>query len=53
MNPARSLGPALLAGVAEAQWLYVLGPVLGAVAGAWTYDVIACGRADNSASGCC
>jgi glycerol uptake facilitator-like aquaporin len=53
MNPARSLGPALFSGVFEAQWVYVIGPLLGAVAGAWIYDVVACGRADGSASGCC
>jgi aquaporin Z len=30
-NLARSLGPALLAGVLPQQWVYVLGPGLGAV----------------------
>ncbi len=53
MNPARSLGPALVAGVVDHQWLYALGPVLGAVAGAWTYDLVACGPTDKSAAGCC
>jgi aquaporin Z len=28
-NPARSLGPALVADVLQAQWLYVVGPCLG------------------------
>lgn len=31
MNPARSLGPALVAGFATHQWIYVVGPVLGAM----------------------
>lgn len=32
MNPARSFGPALLGGRLDALWIYVLGPVLGALA---------------------
>jgi MIP family channel proteins len=37
MNPARSLGPALMSGTWTAQWVYVLGPMIGAVAGAFVY----------------
>ena len=37
MNPARSLGPALVAGELGQLPLYLLAPILGAVAGAWTY----------------
>ncbi|MYW29097.1 aquaporin, partial [Streptomyces sp. SID2119] len=33
-NPARQFGPALLSGEAGRLWVYVAGPVLGAVAGA-------------------
>ncbi|MFE4382445.1 MIP/aquaporin family protein [Streptomyces cyaneofuscatus] len=33
-NPARQFGPALLSGEAGRLWVYVTGPVLGAVAGA-------------------
>jgi MIP family channel proteins len=40
MNPARSLGPALIAGIGEAQWLYVLAPLLGAAVGGLTYEFI-------------
>jgi aquaporin NIP len=40
MNPARSLGPALVAGVSTGQWLYVVGPVLGAALGAGAYQLI-------------
>jgi aquaporin Z len=32
MNPARSLGPAIVAGDLASAWIYVAGPVLGAVA---------------------
>lgn len=32
MNPARSLGPALVAGKLGLQWIYVVGPVVGALA---------------------
>ena len=37
MNPARSLGPALVGGTWSAQWVYVLGPLIGALAGAFVY----------------
>ena len=41
MNPARSLAPALVAWTWESQWLYVLGPALGAVLGALAYQYTA------------
>jgi aquaporin NIP len=37
MNPARSLGPALVAGDLTAVWIYLVGPVLGAVGAAVVY----------------
>jgi glycerol uptake facilitator-like aquaporin len=40
MNPARSLGPALVAGEWQSFWLYVAGPVLGALVGAVTYQLV-------------
>jgi MIP family channel proteins len=40
MNPVRSLAPALVAGVWEAQWLYVVGPVAGALVGAGLYVLL-------------
>ena len=40
MNPARSLAPALVSGTWESQWLYIAGPVAGALAGAFVYVVI-------------
>ncbi|GLJ52360.1 hypothetical protein SUGI_1113880 [Cryptomeria japonica] len=44
MNPARSLGPALIAGIYEDLWVYIAGPILGALCGAWAYRGI---RMDN------
>ena len=42
MNPARSLGPALFAGGAPltSYWVYVVGPVIGAVGAALLYEAI-------------
>ena len=40
MNPACSFGPALVAGVWEAQWVYWLGPLLGAHLGAVLYQFL-------------
>ena len=40
MNPARSLGPALVSGTWTDFWVYVAGPVLGAGVGALAYQLI-------------
>lgn len=42
MNPARSLGPALVAGgeALGVYWIYLLGPVLGSVAAALLYEIL-------------
>ncbi|KAG1335286.1 aquaporin NIP1-1 [Cocos nucifera] len=40
MNPARSLGPAIVANRYKSIWVYIIGPSCGAVAGAWAYNVI-------------
>ena len=40
MNPARSLGPAVAAGEWTHAWIYLVGPVLGAVAGALAYQLV-------------
>jgi MIP family channel proteins len=37
MNPARSLGPALISDTWDAQWIYLIAPFLGAIAGALIY----------------
>ena len=40
MNPARSFGPALVAGVWDNQWVYWAGPLLGAPVGAALYQFL-------------
>ena len=40
MNPARSLGPALVAGEWADFWVYVAGPVVGAGVGALAYQLV-------------
>ena len=40
MNPARSFGPALVAGEWTDLWVYVAGPLAGAVLGAVLYQAI-------------
>jgi aquaporin NIP len=40
MNPARSLGPALVTGNLQDLWLYLTAPVLGAAIGALAYQAI-------------
>lgn len=40
MNPARSLGPAIVANHYEHLWVYLVAPTLGAVCGALVYNVI-------------
>jgi len=40
MNPARSLGPALVSGDLHALWLYLVAPVIGASLGALAYQFV-------------
>ncbi|CAA2933776.1 aquaporin NIP1-1-like [Olea europaea subsp. europaea] len=40
MNPVRSLGPAIVSNRYEGIWIYIVGPTLGAIAGAWAYNII-------------
>ncbi len=40
MNPARSLGPALVSSTWNAQWVYLIAPVIGAVLGGLAYQFI-------------
>jgi len=40
LNPARSFGPALVAGEWSDFWIYVVGPLAGAALGAGAYEVI-------------
>ena len=43
MNPARSFGPALVSGEWHDFWIYVIGPTLGAMAGAFAYQIVRAG----------
>ena len=45
MNPARSFGPALVASEWHDFWIYVVGPVVGAVVGAFAYQLARGGNA--------
>ncbi|HXY86329.1 MAG TPA: MIP family channel protein [Gaiellaceae bacterium] len=40
MNPARSIGPALVSGDTHALWLYIAAPIVGAALGALAYQQI-------------
>lgn len=55
MNPARSLGPALVSGELTHLWLYLLAPAIGAVTAALVYEAIRCepNQPKTKAGGCC
>ena len=40
MNPARSLGPALVSGELKSLWIYLTAPPIGALLGALTYGLV-------------
>jgi aquaporin NIP len=40
MNPARTIGPAIASASYEKIWVYIVGPVVGTLVGAWAYNVI-------------
>ncbi|KAJ4788990.1 NOD26-like intrinsic protein 1 [Rhynchospora pubera] len=40
MNPARSLGSAIVQHEYRSIWVYIVGPTCGTVAGAWAYNLI-------------
>ncbi|XP_054801505.1 aquaporin NIP2-1-like [Prosopis cineraria] len=48
MNPARTFGPAIASGSYKGIWVYLVGPVVGAILGAWCYSNIK--ENDNSAT---
>ena len=40
MNPARSLAPALIAGIFEHQLIYVVAPILGSATAVFTWRIL-------------
>ncbi len=40
MNPARTFGPALVAGAWDNHWIYWIGPLVGAALAAWIYEFV-------------
>jgi aquaporin Z len=46
MNPARSLGPALVDGIWEAHWVYWVAPIVGAQLAVLAYGLISNGFQD-------
>ncbi|XP_054373654.1 aquaporin-2-like [Molothrus ater] len=53
MNPARSLGPAIVTGLWDHHWVYWLGPVLGAVLAGLSYEfILAPGASREKLSAC-
>ncbi|KAL9323228.1 hypothetical protein ACSQ67_011281 [Phaseolus vulgaris] len=49
MNPVRTLGPAIAANNYKAIWVYLVAPVLGALAGAGTYTAVKLPEEDDDA----
>ena len=47
LNPARSFGPALVASEWDDFWIYVIGPISGALVGAVLYIVVRSGQASR------
>jgi aquaporin NIP len=40
MNPARSIGPALVSGTTQDLWIYIVAPITGAALGALAYQLV-------------
>ena len=40
LNPARSFGPALVAGAWDMHWVYWVGPITGALLAAFVYKIV-------------
>ncbi|XP_067170049.1 aquaporin-4-like [Apteryx mantelli] len=53
MNPARSLGPAVVTGIWDDHWVYWLGPVLGAVLAGLCHELLFAAGASRERLGAC
>ncbi len=40
MNPARSLSPAIIGGHYQSLWVYIFGPVMGALVGSFVFAIL-------------
>lgn len=40
MNPARTIGPAIVKNVYKGLWVYIVGPIIGTLAGGLAYNLI-------------
>jgi aquaporin NIP len=49
MNPARSIGPALVSGELHDLWIYIAAPIVGAALGALAYQLVRGGTAAQAA----
>lgn len=51
MNPARSLGPAVVGGIWDGHWIYWVAPILGMIAASWSYEALRLARTPPHARG--
>ena len=49
MNPARSIGPAIVSGDLAHLWIYIAAPILGAALGTLVYRYLRGGQLDQDA----
>ena len=54
MNPARSIGPAIVSGQYESLWLYIVAPIVSLALGALVYEKVRCfAPTSEDSHGCC
>ena len=50
MNPARSIGPAVVLGIYTKIWVFIVAPVLGAMAATLVYSILRVPKPEKSES---